>query len=94
MLERSLPVKTYSATSLQLKSKPGDILQFQNAIFLGMNYWMILGTPDHTAIVFMVQGSDVMLLHQDVNGIRLVQSSTINLADLHSGTITRTRCRE
>jgi|SRR5579863_2812402 len=71
--------------------QPGDILQFQSAIFLGMNYWMILGTPDHTAIVFMVQGSDVILLHQDVNGIRLVQYSTVNLNDLHSGTITAYR---
>ena len=71
--------------------QPGDILEFQNAIFVGMNYWLILGTPDHTAIVFMIQGGDVTLLHQDVNGIRLVQYTTINLNDLHSGTITAYR---
>ncbi|MBS0263010.1 MAG: hypothetical protein JSS02_13780 [Planctomycetes bacterium] len=69
------------------QAKPGDIVHFENAIFVGLNYWMIMGTPDQWAIVYLVRGNEVILLDQDVNGVKQVQYTTINLADLHSGTV-------
>lgn len=69
-------------------AQPGDVVQFEDAVFLGMNYWMIMGTPEQLAIVYMIKGNEVILLDQDVNGVKLVQFTTINLADLYSGTIT------
>jgi len=72
-------------------AQPGDILQFESVILIGANYWMILGTPHHTAIVDQIQGGQIQMLNQNVNGVLRVQYSTINLADLHSGTITAYR---
>src|SRR5262249_18319229 len=67
---------------------PGDILQFYNAHFVGIGYWMILGAPNHTAIVQLVNGQTITMLNQDVNHDLRVQTSVINMADFVSGTIT------
>jgi hypothetical protein len=69
------------------QAQPGDIVLFENAVFLGMNYWMVMGTPDQWAIVYMVRGNEVILLDQDVGGVKQVQFTTISLADLYDGTI-------
>ena len=66
---------------------PGDILEFDNARFVGANYWLSLGAPYHTAIVSAVDGNSIAMLNQNVNGIKLVQITIIHLADLQSGTI-------
>jgi hypothetical protein len=62
--------------------KPGDILQFENVVFKhtnpnGSSYTN--NFPHHTAIVNKVQGRQIDLLHQNVNGNRTVQTGTINL---------------
>ena len=67
---------------------PGDILEFKSARFVGANYWMNLGTPYHTAIVSSVQGTSVSMLNQNINGVKRVQTTVIQLTDLQSGTIT------
>jgi hypothetical protein len=66
---------------------PGDILEFDNARFVGAGYWLALGAPYHTAIVSGVQGNSVAMLNQNVNNVKRVQITVIHLADLHSGTI-------
>ena len=69
---------------------PGDILQFENVRFQGATpdggwYWQEF--PHHSAIVYAVNGSNITLLNQNVNGDMTVQFTTINLADWQSGTI-------
>jgi hypothetical protein len=70
---------------------PGDVLQFENVHFEGATagggwYWQDF--PHHSAIVYAVDGSNITLLNQNVNGDMTVQFTTINLADWQSGTIT------
>jgi hypothetical protein len=72
-------------------AQPGDILQFESAVFVGPTYWMQMGFPHHTAIVDAVQGSQFVILQQNFNGIRRVQMSPLNMADLRSGTVTAYR---
>lgn len=67
---------------------PGDILEFDNAHFVGANYWLSLGAPYHTAIVSAVEGTSIAMLNQNVNNVKLVQITIIHLADMRSGTIT------
>lgn len=66
---------------------PGDILEFDVARFVGANYWMVLGTPNHTAIVDSAEGTYVVVLHQHYQGVPRVQLTTINVADLKGGTV-------
>jgi hypothetical protein len=69
---------------------PGDVLQFKNAHFEHHNpngSWYSNDFPQHTAIVSSVQGRSITMLNQNVNGNRTVQSSTINLDDLKSGSV-------
>lgn len=67
---------------------PGDILQFESARFVGADYWMQMGYPHHTAILYAVAGTRMIVLNQNVNGTMIVQPTVIDLADLRSGTIT------
>jgi len=69
-------------------AQPGDILQFESAVFVGPTYWMRLGLPHHTAIVDTVQGTQFVILQQNFNGSLRVQKSPLNMADLKSGTVT------
>jgi hypothetical protein len=77
---------------------PGDVIQFTSAHFVHTNpngswYSNDLGTPNHTAIVSSVQGRQITLLNQNVNGNRTVQYTTINLDDLKSGSLQAYRPR-
>jgi len=65
---------------------PGDIVQFENALFQGRNYWAEM--RHHTAIIHSVEAPGVYrLLHCNVGGDRRVQFGRINLFDLRRGTI-------
>lgn len=69
---------------------PGDVLQFENVHFEGATPgggWYFQDFPHHSAIVYSVNGSNITLLNQNVNGDMTVQFTTINLADWQSGTI-------
>jgi hypothetical protein len=72
-------------------TQPGDILQFESAVFAGLAYWMQMGFPHHTAIVDSVQGSSMVVLNQNFNNIRRVQTTLINFADMQSGSVTAYR---
>jgi hypothetical protein len=68
----------------------GDVLQFEGAHFEhhypdGSWYWQDF--PHHSAIVYSVNGSQITLINQNVNGDTTVQLTTINLDDLTAGTI-------
>lgn len=67
--------------------QPGDVLHFQSALFTMPNSWMLMGSPDHVAIVGKVQGTKLLIYQQNVNGDRRDQTATIDLATLSSGTI-------
>ena len=67
---------------------PGNILQFEEAYFRGVDYYLQMGAPHHTAIVVSVDRSKVTLLNQNVNGSKVVMYSVINLLELKSGSIT------
>lgn len=69
----------------------GDILQFENALFVGTTYWLRLGFPHHTAIVDTVQGTTVVILHQNYNNSRVVRMTTLDFADFKGGTVTAYR---
>jgi hypothetical protein len=69
---------------------PGDVLQFEGVHFAGLlpgggTYWQDF--PHHTAIVYAVDGNQITLLNQNVNGDRTVQFTTINLGDWQTGAI-------
>jgi hypothetical protein len=70
------------------QAMPGDILQFYNANFIGDGYWMIVGRPHHTAIVQSIDGYQIAVLNQNVNRVKKVQTSVIDMAEFISGTIT------
>ena len=67
---------------------PGDILEFNTARFVGANYWMVLGSPYHTAILSQVDGTQLTMLNQNVNNVRVVTITRIDMNDLKSGTLT------
>ena len=65
---------------------PGDILQFENCLFQGSNYWMQMA--HHTAIIHSMESPGVYrILHQNVGGNRRVQLGRINTGDLRRGTL-------
>jgi hypothetical protein len=65
--------------------RPGHILQFESARFEGDGYFLVLGAPNHTAIVTAVRGAKLTILHQNVNGSRVVQTGELNVDELVSG---------
>jgi hypothetical protein len=69
---------------------PGDIIQFKNAVVKWKrgNAWgtMTLGYPDHTAIIYKANGTEIELIHQNSNGVRKVTAGTaLNLKEIVSG---------
>jgi hypothetical protein len=70
---------------------PGDVLQFEGAHFQhtdpATGSWSSWDFPHHTAIVYAVNGSQVTLINQNVNGNMTVQLTTIDLNDLVSGNV-------
>lgn len=86
------PIMYNFGAEIPLRSAlPGDILQFESALFVRANGWTRMGYPNHTAIVYTVEGDRITLLNQNVNGSRVVQISVINLGELQSGSITAYR---
>ncbi|MGA9380886.1 MAG: hypothetical protein WBV73_19145, partial [Phormidium sp.] len=81
--------------------RAGDIIQFRNVSTYkkttfpnGSSSWYTSSYNHHTAIVKGVSGSEIYLLHQNVgeNGKtpeakKIVQTGTINLNDITSGTM-------
>jgi hypothetical protein len=69
------------------KVKPGDIAQFRDCQFAGVNAIGPYATsaPHHTAVVLSAQGRSLTVLHQNHNGKRVVGQHRYNLADLKSG---------
>lgn len=68
---------------------PGDVIQFKDARFehsdkTGSSFQVF---PLHTAIVEKVNGRKLTLLHQNVNGRRVVVRTTVNLAERTKGTV-------
>lgn len=70
------------------KLLPGDILHFENAVFITPTSWTMMGNPDHVAIVGEISGNVLKIYHQNVNGDKRDQIGTIDLATHDSGNIT------
>jgi len=71
------------------ETQPGDILQFRGAQIVKQDgsLWTF-GTPFHTAIVGAVRGTEMLIFHQNVNGVMKVQKNAIDVANLKSGSVT------
>ena len=69
------------------KVKPGDIAQFRDTQFSGVNAIgpYATSTPHHTAVVLSAQGRTLTVLHQNHNGKRVVGQHRYNLADVKGG---------
>ncbi|KAG7694038.1 hypothetical protein KL930_002999 [Ogataea haglerorum] len=71
--------------------KRGDILQFANCCFRYPNKALFYGSPDHTSIVGHVTGSTelprLQVLHQNVNGEKIVIEESIDLDMLVEGSV-------
>ena len=81
-----------------LDAKPGDILQFDDALFVhtrfledGAKRTEMISFPHHTAIVARVRKRGtkpiLVVLHQNVGNTQIVQEWTINMADKKRGTV-------
>ena len=71
-------------------ARVGDIIQFKNAQVKWRrgNSWgtMTLGVPHHTAMIYGINGSELRLIHQNVQGVRKVVAGTrVNLKEVVSG---------
>ena len=70
---------------------PGDVMQFNSVRLQNRKGWRTMGHPDHTAVIQSASGSKTYsILHQNTGGGedgKKVQSLTINLAEMTSGTI-------
>lgn len=73
--------------------RPGDILQFTTARFDEPGYYAIMGTPNHTAVVYSIAGDRVFMLHQNFNGKRTVSTFDFSLSSLTSGRLQAYRAR-
>ncbi len=65
---------------------PGDILQFTSARFDIERGYILMGTPNHTAIVYSFAGDDTIILQQNF-GTRTVTVMGINFDDMTEGTV-------
>lgn len=72
--------------------QPGDILQFTTARFDEPGYWAVLGTPDHTAVVYSL-GDRTFILHQNFSGKKYVQTFDLDFDNLTSGRVQAYRPR-
>lgn len=65
----------------------GDIIQFEEVKIKGEHGSSSF--PHHTAVVYEVLGKDkYLIVHQNFNDVRSVETFELNLADLKKGTIT------
>lgn len=65
---------------------PGDILQFTSARFEIPGGYILMGMPDHTAIVYVVDGQRVFVLQQNFGG-PIVSILDIDFADMTEGAV-------
>ncbi|MDA1015846.1 MAG: hypothetical protein O3A00_15495 [Planctomycetota bacterium] len=63
---------------------PGDILQFETARFDEANSYATMGAPNHTAVVYSVQGKNIFILQQNF-GKRIVTTYKINFDNMTQG---------
>lgn len=66
---------------------PGDIMQFSSCRFQGSNFTAIMGLPDHTAIVYAVDGNKITFIHQNF-GSRMVTLLSLDMTTRTSGSYT------
>ena len=70
---------------------PGDILQFTKCQFVDVQpnhrSTTTLGTPNHTAIVYSVSNGNVVILQQNVNNDKHVQTQTLHFSNMVSGNL-------
>ena len=66
--------------------QPGDILQFKTTRIEEPGYWAVMGTPDHTAVVYSI-GDRTFILHQNVGGKKYVQTFDIDFDNMTSGRV-------
>lgn len=67
-------------------ARPGDIIQFTSAKFESPTSWILLGAPNHTAIVESVRRNRITLLHQNISGNKTVVRQNIILSQKTQGT--------
>jgi hypothetical protein len=69
--------------------KPGDVVQFRNATIKGkvQGGSYSFAYPQHTAVVLEMhpKTKQMVLLHQNLNGKRIVQRTGLRLSDLRTG---------
>ena len=68
---------------------PGDIIQFTSCRFVEIRPFsqstFDLGLPNHTAIIYSAQNGVVVIIQQNSNNDKRVQTQTLNFANMVSG---------
>ena len=78
-------------TPIPLKAlQPGDILQFTTVRIETGNAVYLMGTPNHFGIVYAVQGTKILMLHQNF-GKTIVTPLEFDLRDVKQGSVTAYR---
>ena len=72
---------------------PGDILQFTSVRIDEPGYWLLMGTPNHTAVVQAVGEERLFILQQNFDGKRYVTTYDFNPNSMTSGTLEAFRPR-
>jgi len=68
------------------EASPGDILQFKTARFETARERKLLGTPNHTAIVYATRDGKTFVLHQNF-GSKKVTTLDLDFQNLVSGSV-------
>lgn len=70
---------------------PGDIIQFTSCQFVdvqpGRRSTTTLGSPNHTAIIYSIANGQTVILQQNVNDDRHVQTQTLNFSNMVGGNV-------
>ncbi|MBI5757294.1 MAG: CHAP domain-containing protein [Planctomycetales bacterium] len=66
------------------KPMVGDIMQFTSCRFQDRNFTAIMGVPNHTAIIYAVEGNKLTFIHQNF-GTRTVTLLTLDMTTRTSG---------
>lgn len=72
---------------------PGDILQFTSVRIDEPGYWLLMGTPNHTAVVQAVGEERLFILQQNFDGKRYVTTYDFNPNSMTRGTLEAFRPR-
>lgn len=65
--------------------RPGDIIQMYGLVLTYPDRVEHFGVPQHTAVVAAVEGSEVVLWHQNVEGKRFVMEGRLDLSKVTRG---------